>query len=86
MGKNKKLLKRLLDQPKGFTYAELKKLMFTFGFEEDNKGKSSGSRVAFYHSQKKLILRLHKPHPNNELKAYQIKEIIEFLKGTGDIQ
>jgi hypothetical protein len=85
MGKNEKLLKRLLSQPNDFTYTELKKLMNSFGFEEDNKGKSSGSRVAFYHSEKQLILQLHKPHSNNRLKAYQIKEIITFLKGTGAI-
>lgn len=86
MGKNKKLLKRLYTLPKDFTYNELKKLMNSLGFVEDNKGKTSGSQVIFYHNQKQLILRLHKPHPNNELKLYQVKEIMNFLKRSGEIR
>lgn len=86
MGKNEKLLKRLYTLPKDFTYNELKKLMSSLGFVEDNKGKTSGSRVIFYHNQKQLILRLHKPHPNNELKLYQVKEIVDFLKRSGEIR
>lgn len=83
MSKNEKLLKKLQSVPKDFTYAELKKLMQSIGFVEDNKGKSSGSRVAFYSETTKDIIRLHKPHPNNELKMYQIREIIKFLENMG---
>jgi hypothetical protein len=85
MTREAKLMKRLLDEPRDFTYAELKSVMTSFGFEEDSSGKSSGSRVAFFHPNKKLVLRLHKPHPGNELKNYQIKQVIGFLKETGDI-
>jgi hypothetical protein len=80
-----KLIKRLLTNPKDFTFDELRKVMFLLNYIEDTKGMTSGSRVAFYNKDKNLILRLHKPHPRNELKAYQIKEIIEFLKRTGEI-
>lgn len=80
-----KLINRLMQQPKDFSYSEPRKVMLNFGYIEDNKGKSSGSRVAFYHSEREDILRLHKPHPSEILKAYQIKQAIEFLKGTGDI-
>lgn len=34
--------------PKDFTYAELVSLLIQLGFEEDNKGKTSGSRLRFY--------------------------------------
>ena len=85
MTREGKLVKRLLDEPRDFTYAELKKVMTCFGFEEDTSGKSSGSRVAFFHPDRKLVLRLHKPHPGNELKSYQIKQVIGFLRETGDI-
>ena len=85
MTRETKLVKRLLDEPRDFSYAELKKVMASFGFEEDASGKSSGSRVAFYHPKMNLILRLHKPHPGNELKMYQIKQVIGFLRETGDI-
>jgi hypothetical protein len=85
MTREAKLVKRLLDEPRDFSYAELKKVMASFGFVEDASGNSSGSRVAFFHPDKKLVLRLHKPHPGNELKTYQIKQVIGFLRETGDI-
>ena len=80
-----KLLKRLLARPKDFTYDELKQLLSSVGCAEDNKGRTSGSRVAFVHKGTGTILRLHKPHPNNELKGYQIKLVIEFLENLGVI-
>lgn len=80
MGKQDKLINRLLADPKDFTYSELKKLLSSVGCLEDNKGKTSGSRVAFIHEKTGTILRLHKPHPNNELKSYQIKLVIDFLE------
>lgn len=85
MSKNIKLIKKLKSIPKDFTYVELRKLMNSLGFIEDNKGKSSGSRVAFYNENTKHIIRLHKPHPNNELKIYQLREIIKFLENIGVI-
>jgi len=85
MGRNTKLLERLLARPKDFTYDELKKLLLSIGCFEDKQGRTSGSRVAFVHKETEIILRLHKPHPNNELKDYQIKLIIKFLYDLGVI-
>lgn len=85
MGRNTKLLERLLARPKDFTYDELKKLLSAVDCEEDNKGRTSGSRVAFVHKETGTILRLHKPHPNNELKSYQINLVIEFFQNLGVI-
>jgi len=50
------------------------------GYEETQKGKTSGSRVAFINKIEKHIIRLHKPHPGNELKDYVKKEIVAELK------
>ena len=47
MSKKEKLIKRLTSKPKDFTYDELKKLLLYFEFCENNKGKTSGSRVVF---------------------------------------
>lgn len=80
MSKDDKLIKRLLSKPKDFTYNELRKLLTHLGYEESQSGKTSGSRVAFIHKDSKYIIRLHKPHPNNELKQYQIEQIIDELK------
>jgi len=41
----------------------------------------SGSRVRWV--GKKHTIRLHRPHPEKELKAYQIEEIIDGLKKEG---
>ncbi len=77
MSKKEKLVARLLSQPRNFTYNEAKTLMGLLGFEESNKGRTSGSRVEFYYEDYSVIL--HKPHPGNELKPYQIRQLIEYL-------
>jgi hypothetical protein len=50
------------------------------GYIEFNKGKTSGSRVAFINDQTKHILRIHKPHPKNIIKQYALRFIIDELK------
>ncbi|KJS17997.1 MAG: hexulose-6-phosphate isomerase [Peptococcaceae bacterium BRH_c4b] len=86
MSRQDKLIKRLLNRPRDFTYDELKTLLHGFGYSEENKGRSSGSRVAFIHGVTQHIIRLHKPHPGNELKLYQIDQLIEVLKTQGVIR
>lgn len=66
------------------TFKETIRLFKYMGYEIDNKGKTSGSRVAFYKSNCETII-LHRPHPRNTLLAYQRKEIIEVLKKEGRI-
>ena len=82
MSKKEKLLQRLKSKPKNFTYDELKTLLNYLGFNEGNKGKTSGSRVEF---QNKLGIKivLHKPHPSNIIKPYKIKDIISILEERG---
>lgn len=79
MSKGDKLILRLLLKPKNFTYNELKRLLAHLGYVEKQGGKTSGSRVVFINDKSKHIIRLHKPHPGNELKQYQIEQIIEEL-------
>ncbi|WP_076792996.1 type II toxin-antitoxin system HicA family toxin [Chlorobium sp. KB01] len=83
MSKDQKLILRLLSRPKNFTYNELCRVLNSFGYEESQKGKTSGSRVAFIDKSTRHIIRLHKPHPGNELKQYQIELVIEELKSRG---
>jgi hypothetical protein len=49
-------------------------------------GKTSGSRVAFINPETRHIIRLHKPHPEPELKQYQINDIEEELRERGLIE
>ena len=82
MGQKQKLISRLLSNPKDFTFEEAETLLKYFGFELSNKGKTSGSRVIFTGTGNSCI-RLHKPHPGNTLRNYQVKQIIEFLNQEG---
>ena len=80
MAKIEKLIERLRTYPSDFTWEELLKVLVLFGYEELKTGKTGGSRRKFIESFTKHIISLHKPHPTNILKAYQIKDIIESLK------
>jgi hypothetical protein len=81
-----KLLERFSRKPEDFTYDELRGLLKGLGYDEDSKGKTSGSRVAFVNTKTKHIFRLHKPHPSNILKGYQVSEIWDELKAQGVIR
>ena len=80
MSKYDKVLLKLLNRNSIITYQEIKYLLGKLGYEESQKGKTSGSRVAFVNIEDKHIIRLHKPHPGNELKDYVKREIISELK------
>ena len=79
MTKKDKLLERFLSMPKDFSYQELKTLLNSLGYEESNLGKTSGSRVLFLNVIKQSKIRIHKPHPGNILKKYQIVEVISKI-------
>ncbi len=85
MSKLNKLKQRFLNKPKDFSFSELVTLLAGLGYVKDNSGKTSGSRVAFINHENKHIIRIHKPHPGNILKAYQIDLIIDELKNKGEI-
>ena len=82
MGQKEKLIRRLKAKPKDFTFDEAETLLQYLSYVRSNKGKTSGSRVMFISEEHETIL-LHKPHPQKELKAYQIKQLIEVLEQEG---
>ena len=82
MSKKEKLIKKLRTLPKDFTYTELTSLLCQLGFEEDTKGKTSGSRIRFYNSQLKIQYLAHKPHPAKIIKEIALKDIILFLENN----
>lgn len=86
MTKVEKLTERFLSKPKDFTYSELKNLLNRFGYHEVKIGKTSGSRVAFMSKDTQNVIRLHKPHPGNILKRYQLDLVEEELKSEGVIK
>lgn len=82
MGQKEKLIKRLKSKPKDFTFDDAETLLNYLGYFRSNKGRTSGSRIIFISENHGAIL-LHKPHPRKELKAYQIKQLIEILEQEG---
>lgn len=83
MAKSEKLLKRLLSNPKDFTFGELETLLNSLGFQLLNVGGTSGSAVRFVNRETGQVIRLHKPHPSPILKQYLIKFVIGELKKGG---
>lgn len=82
MGKKDKLIERLKSKPKDFTFEETETLLEYLGYKRNDKGRTSGSRIAFKNSGHKTIM-LHKPHPRKELLEYQVKELLRTLKEEG---
>ena len=80
MTKQEKLLNKFISRPTDFTYNELIRLLRGLGYEELQ---GSGSRVVFFNEGIKHNIKLHKPHPGNILKKYQIDLIIQELKSNG---
>ena len=56
MSTKEKLTERFKKHPKDFTWDELVKFLSGFGFEMNNKGKTSGSRVEFYRGNDSILL------------------------------
>ena len=79
MNKKDKLIKRFKAQPRDFTFDEVVTLFQGYGFELENKGSTSGSRVKFYNAKDKNSYIMHKPHPSNVIKGYLMRDILNFL-------
>ena len=82
MGRKDKLIKRLKSNPKDFTFEEAESLLQYLDYHRCNKGKTSGSRIAFVNDKHGSIL-LHKPHPAKELKNYQVRQLCDILEREG---
>ena len=82
MGQKEKLILRLKSRPKDFTFDETETLLLYLGYRRSDKGRSSGSRVMFVHSDHPPIL-LHRPHPRKELLSYQVSQLVDALEQEG---
>lgn len=80
MSKLEKAVARLLGKPTDFTWDELVTLMTSLGYELRTSG---GSGRKFLEPTSRAVLFLHEPHPSHVLKAYQVREVIRFLKQEG---
>lgn len=85
MSKIDKAKERLRSRPKDYTYSEAKFLLSQMGFEEYNKGKTSGSRVKFFRSIDQRIILLHKPHPGDVMSVGAIRDLADHLEEMGEL-
>lgn len=81
MSQIEKLLIRLCSEPKDLTYEEVVRIFTHFGYLENRN--AEGSRVIFSKDDRRF--RMHKPHPQNIIKSYMVKEIIAYLKEKEDL-
>lgn len=79
MSQKDKLIEKMKTLPKDFSFDEAETLLKYLEYIRSNKGKTGGSRVLFYRDGFPPIL-LHKPHPQKELKPYQVKQLLELLE------
>jgi hypothetical protein len=82
VSRKEKMKARLLSRPSDFAFEELAALLGLLGYSLAGSSKTGGSRVAFTDGEGDYI-RLHKPHPRNVLKQYQIDDIIAALSERG---
>ena len=84
MTRIQKLTERLMSCPSTFEMRDLVRVMASYGFSIDEKGKTSGSRMRFYRECDGRMLLLHTPHPSNSLKAGTIRNVVSFLRELDD--
>lgn len=80
MNKIEKLLEKLKNAKNTFPYKELVALLNKLEYE---KCEMAGSRVRFFNAKTAHLILLHRPHPENEIKAGALKAIKQALKQEG---
>lgn len=80
MGKKDKLLKKFVNAKRNFLWQDLVMTLKMLGFEQFE---AEGSRVDFVKGD--LIINLHKPHPEKEVKAYALKQVKQQLQLWGEL-
>ena len=78
MSKAGKLAQKFMATRGPFKWTDLLALLTSLGFEQTG---GEGSRVSFVKGD--LTIRLHKPHPQKEVKAYAVRQIQSILKDEG---
>lgn len=64
-----------------FPYKDLVRMLNGLGYVETST--AGGSRRRFMHRESGHIIRLHEPHPGNEIKEYMVRQIRTVLIERG---
>jgi predicted RNA binding protein YcfA (HicA-like mRNA interferase family) len=82
MSQLEKLLEQFINTPFP-KWSEAITLLKKLGYR---KLEGEGSRAKFVNLEKKSVIELHRPHPENTIKNYTKKDIIKELKDKGFIK
>lgn len=81
MSRKNKLIEKLLEKPKDFTFDEMKSLLSYFGYKL--KQGRTGSEVKFIKEGSNEVINFYKPNPDGILKRYVLEQVIEKLRKDG---
>ena len=76
----RKLLEKFRSAKGEIKWIDLLALFNLLGFQ---KIEGEGSRVAFTNGD--IIIKLHKPHPQKEVRAYAVRQVKQMLDNEGFI-
>lgn len=76
---HKKTIKKIKAGSGNITFQEMVGLLKSLGYEESNKGKTSGSRIKFINHQTGRMIYMHKTHPRKTLLQYQVRDILNII-------
>ena len=76
-----KSLAMLLEMPRTFRFRDFARIMEHLGYELDQQGATSGSRVRFYRERDGRMLIMHAPHPSDEMSRGAVRAVVKFLRG-----
>lgn len=82
MAKWKIIEQKVKNKQRNITFEEMVLLLEHYGYVQESKGKTSGSRMKFTFEGHADIL-MHRPHPQKELKEYIVKDIHDLLESEG---
>ncbi len=80
MGRKEKLLTKLQEANNTYPWSDLVTLLKQLGYEKEEM---AGSRIRFYHQKRQHMIRLHKPHPANEIKGGALRDIRNQFEQEG---
>ena len=80
-----KLRAMLMEMPRTFRFRDFTRIMEHLGYELDQKGSTSGSRVRFYRARDGRMLIMHAPHPSDEMSRGAVRAAVRFLHGEDEL-
>jgi hypothetical protein len=84
MNKQAKRIQRIRQIPSDYTLREMIALLSGFGLSQNNKGKTSGSRVVFEDNAGHHVF-FHLPHPGRVFDRNVVRNVIDQLEKQGFI-